>query len=71
MLGEVKWYLIDEWNKKKTEITKGQEASFDNKNSEDIVYLKNISGSWKGKFLHAYTIRITMTLKVYLLIFKF
>ncbi|XP_042599007.1 adhesion G-protein coupled receptor F2-like [Cyprinus carpio] len=54
-LGEVKWYLIDEWNKKKTEITKGQEASFDNKNSEDIVYLKNISGSWKGTIQCVYT----------------
>ncbi|XP_016370669.1 adhesion G protein-coupled receptor F5-like [Sinocyclocheilus rhinocerous] len=54
MLGEVKWYLIDEWNKK-TEITKGQEASFANNSLEDIVHLKNISGSWKGTIQCVYT----------------
>lgn len=60
-IGVVRWYLIDEWNTKKTEITKGQEADFTSNvlTMEDNVHLNHISGSWKGKFLHAYTTRIT------------
>lgn len=47
----VKWYLTDGKNKT-TEITEGKEASLTNTSTSNILTLKDISGSWKGMFLH-------------------
>ncbi|XP_026142396.1 adhesion G protein-coupled receptor F4 isoform X2 [Carassius auratus] len=55
-IGVVRWYLIDEWNTKKTEITTGQEADFTSNvlTMEDNVHLNHISGSWKGSIQCVY-----------------
>ncbi|XP_051723476.1 adhesion G protein-coupled receptor F5-like [Ctenopharyngodon idella] len=50
-LGKVKWLLTDQDNKT-TPITTGIEANLTQDNLTDIVTLSNISGSWKGMFLH-------------------
>ncbi|KAG1926891.1 adhesion G protein-coupled receptor F4 [Pimephales promelas] len=54
-LGEVRWYLTDVENKT-TQITTGNEASFQKHGSNDSLHLGVISGSWKGTFTCVYAI---------------
>ncbi len=56
----VKWFLIDGQNKS-TEITTGKEATLKKDNEKNNVELYNISGSWKGMFLHTYMIKSIFT----------